>query len=96
LDYLGNHIIPPNQFDNRLKEVFEGLYEVTDYAYTKTKESQYYENFYNQKGEKLFEDNSPFKHQNLWLKTKPEVNYLTSYGQVVLTLDKENNIIPRK
>jgi len=94
LDYLGNHIIPPNQFDNRLKEVFEGLYEVTDYAYTKTKESQQYENFYNQKGEKLFEDNSPFKHQNLWLKTKPELNYLTSYGQVVLTLDKENNIIP--
>lgn len=96
MDYLGNHIIPPNQFDNRLKEVFEGLYEVTDYAYTKTKESQQHENFYNQKGDKLFEDNSPFKHQNLWLKTKPELNYLTSYGQVVLTLDKENNIIPRK
>lgn len=93
MDYSGNHIIPPNPFDNRIKEVFEGLYEVTDYAFNKTKESQQYENFYNQKGEKLFKDNSTFKPVNLSLKTKPELNYLMSYGMVILTLDKENNII---
>jgi len=93
IDYTGNVVIPSSIHDNRLKEIYDGLYELTDYAFRKSTETQAMEGYYNQTGEKLAPENATYHHSNLKLVSKKDVNYLTYYGQKVFTLDKENKVI---
>ena len=86
---------PPVKFDNRMKEVYEGLYDVQDYSYTKTKESEAIINYYNQKGEKIVDPNWGYPPKYLDFKIGKEVNYIM-YGKFQLVaLDKENKIISK-
>ena len=93
IDYNGNAIIPPVKFDNRMKEVYEGLYDVQDYSYTKTKESEAIINYYNQKGEKIVDPNWGYAPKYLDFKIGKEANYIMYGKHQLVTLDKENKII---
>jgi hypothetical protein len=93
IDYNGTAIIPYVKFDNRMKEVYEGLYYVQDYSYTKTKESEEIINYYNQKGEKIIDPNWGYPPKYLDFKAGKDANYIMYGKYKLLTLDKENKII---
>lgn len=93
IDYKGNHIIPPSGFPNRITEVHEGVYRITDRAYPASNESQQQENFYNQKGEQLVNAETLRITRNIKFKEGIRKNYLVSYGFKMITLDKENGLI---
>jgi len=95
IDYNGNSIIPPVKFDNRMKEVYEGLYDVQDYSYTKTKESEAIINYYNQKGEKIIDPNWGYTPKYLDFKVGKKANYIMFGKYQLVTLDKENKIISK-
>lgn len=93
IDYNGNYIIPPSKFKNRIYQVYEGLYEVVDKTNPRTRESQEQGNFYNQKGEKLLNQETLRIARNMEFKEGIEENYLVSYSHKLITLDKENNVV---
>lgn len=93
IDFNGNHIIPPSIFPNRIHNVYPGVYEVVDYGYLRTNESQQQENFYNQKGEKLANQETLRITRDLEFKEGLDENYLVSNGFKMVTLSKENNVI---
>ena len=95
IDYNGANIIAPVKFDNRLKEVYEGLYDVQDYSYTKTKESEEIINYYNQKGEKIVDPNWGYAPKYLDFKVGKDANYIMYGKHQLITLDKENRIISK-
>lgn len=93
MDYNGNYIIPPSKFINRIEEIYEGLYQVTDRSYPRTTESSEQENYYNQKGEKIINKETLRIGSNFKFKEGVDKNYIVSYGITYITLDKENNVI---
>lgn len=93
MDYNGNYIIPPSKFVNRIEEIYEGLYEVTDRSYPRTTESREQENYYNQKGKKIINKETMRIGSNFIFKEGIDQNYIISYGFRYITLDKENNVI---
>ncbi|MFY7740434.1 MAG: hypothetical protein ACOVQC_07960 [Flavobacterium sp.] len=95
IDYNGAIVIPPVKFDNRMKEVYEGLYDVQDYSYTKTKESEEIINYYNQKGEKVVDPNWGYAPKYLDFKVGKNANYIMYGKHQLITLDKENRIISK-
>ena len=93
IDSYGNEIIPPSRYANRIIEVNEGLYEVTDKTYPSTNESKQQENFYNQKGEKVVNDQTLKIINGFYFKTGLNENYLTMYGHKYITLSKDNIVL---
>ncbi|WP_281233217.1 hypothetical protein [Flavobacterium gelatinilyticum] len=93
IDYNGNEIIPTSKIDNRITQVYEGLYLIEDQTYEPTKERYLKYNFYNQKGEKIINDKTIKLIKYLGFKKSTDRNYFTSYGEIYIILDKENNIL---
>lgn len=93
IDSNGNEIIPPSKYANRITEVNEGLYEVNDKTYPATNESKQQENFYNQKGEKVVNDQTLKSVNGFYFKTGLNENYLTMYGHKYITLSKDNIVL---
>ena len=93
IDSYGNEIIPPSMYANRINEVNEGLYEISDKTYPATNESKQQENFYNQKGEKVVNDQTLKIINGFYFKTGLNENYLTMYGHKYITLSKENIVL---
>lgn len=93
IDFNGNYIIQPSRFSNSIKEVYEGLYEVTDKSYPKTKESGEQENFYNQKGEKVINAETLKNIRSADFKVGRDENYLISYGYKFIVLGKDNTVL---
>ncbi len=93
MDYNGNYIIQPSKFINRIEEIYEGLYKVTDRSYPPTTESSEQENYYNQKGKKIINKETLRIGSNFTFKEGVDKNYIVSYGIKYITLDKENNVI---
>ncbi len=93
IDYTGKHIIPPSGFANRIKEVYAGIYRITDRAYPSSDESRKQENFYNQKGEKLLNKRTLETTWDIKFKEGIQENYLIYNNFKFVTLDKSNRII---
>lgn len=110
IDYKGNQILPeplpilPTKsqlsYDNRIKEVFEGLYRVEDYPTYNRFDLNVYKNqsnYYNQMGIKLIPNDligQVFYLNNYGFIETKDVNYLMFDSRAsYLTLDKENYII---
>lgn len=95
IDYQGNYIISPSSFENRIHQVYEGIYVLTDKSFPQTEESREQENYYNQKGEKLINPETKRITGNFKFKDSQDgkENYIYSYGMKMITLDEENNVI---
>lgn len=93
IDPYGNEVIPPSQYANRIIEVNEGLYELTNKTYPATNESKQQENFYNQKGEKIVNDQTLKIINGFYFKTGLNENYLTMYGHKYIILSKDNIVL---
>ena len=91
MDYTGAIAFKTEKPDIRIKEVYKGLYEVSD-------NGTLYSNFYNQKGEKLINERllKMYRVDDFIFKEGVDGNYLTLYYHPnfkYVTLDKENNVI---
>lgn len=95
IDYRGNYIIPPSTFENRINQIYDGIYALTDKSFPQTEESREQENYYNQKGEKLINSETKRITGNFKFKDSQDgkENYIYSYGMRMITLDRENNLI---
>lgn len=93
IDSNVNEIIRPSIYANRITEVNEGLYEVNDKTYPTTNESKQQENFYNQKGEKIVNNQTLKLVNGFYFKTGLNENYLTMYGHKYITLSKDNIVL---
>ncbi|MGV9004277.1 hypothetical protein [Flavobacterium sp.] len=93
IDFYGNEIIPASMYANRITEINEGLYEVTDKTYPATNESRQQENFYNQKGEKVVSAQILEIINGFYFKSGLNENYLTMYGHKYITLSKDNTVL---
>lgn len=109
IDYNGNYIIPPTKGNTRVKEVYEGLYQVYGHGGNTQKEfeeNQHCYNFYNQKGEKLIPERVVKLYYNSWYLKVDDFKFLACknfnlilynnnkrYGNYILMLDEENRII---
>jgi hypothetical protein len=97
IDHMGNHIIPPSEIPNRIKEVYSGVYKMAYYGYYPTEEYQQQNNFYNQKGEKLLNQETlriiGKDMDYLNFKENFDKNYLVLRNHILITLDKENNVL---
>ena len=93
IDYEGNNVIPPPSYNNRIKEFVDGLYYIYDYSLHPSNESKLQTNIYNQKGEKLF-DNETIKSVTNFNEST-NFNYISSYKTILMKLDKNNNIIKK-
>jgi hypothetical protein len=93
MDYEGNIIIPSSICRNKIKEVFNGLYEVTSSVFPRNVGCLKNENFYNQLGEKILNPETLRIGGNFQFTEGIDENYIYSYSFKSVTLDKENKII---
>jgi hypothetical protein len=93
MDYKGNYIIPPPKYSNRIEEVHDGLYYILDYNNIQGPEGKEQTNFYNQKGEKLVEPG--WENSTLNFYESKDINYIMYHDRLIITLDKENNILSK-
>lgn len=93
MDYLGNYIIQPPRYSNRIEEVFDGLYHIVNYNLEQGNPGKEQTNFYNQKGEKLVE--AGWEKSPLAFYESKGVNYIMYHDRVVLTLNKDNLVLKK-
>lgn len=93
IDYNGNYIIPPTKGNTRIKEVYEGLYQVYGHGGNTQKEfeeNQHLYNFYNQKGEKLIPEKVVKLYYNYWYLKFDDFKFLACKNFNLILYNKFN------
>ena len=93
MNFEGNIIIPSSICRNKIKEVFNGLYKVTSRVFPRNVGCLKNENFYNQNGEKILNEETLRIGGSFEFKEGINENYIYSYNFKTVTLNKENKII---